>query len=198
MVLVHRAHLDSLDRWGLRCINDSVYLAARPRSSAGKAVNGYFTIFLKSAWGRHIVGAAIALLIVAPLLYMALEREPTFTLLDGALIPSPIKRGEKAQVIWHVKFSGSFCEGKMQREIIDSRRQLWPYVIRDRSARFVADPTNPGYGWIETAPLQLPDGIATGPATYRVTVFWYCNWLQRKLEWPIVVDRPVINFEVLE
>jgi len=161
-------------------------------------VNEFFARIFRHAWTRHLVGAMISLLIVAPLLWMALDREPTFTLLEGSIIPNPIRRGETATIVWRVKYSGSVCEGKMQREIIDARRQLWPYVIRERGAKYHPDPDYPGYGWIETVPLTLPDGIAPGPASYRATVFWYCNWLQRQLEWPIVVDRPVITFEVKE
>jgi len=147
---------------------------------------------------RHVVGAALALLIFAPVLFMLLDREPTYTLISGNIIPSTVHRGDPASVIWYVKTTNRSCPGKMQRDIVDSRRQLWPYVIRERAARFVPDPENPGYGWIETPTLLMPEGIATGPATYHVTVFWYCNWLQEKLEWPVVVDRPAIRFEVAE
>jgi hypothetical protein len=37
-----------------------------------------------------------------------------------------------------------------------------------------------------------------GPATYTVTNFFYCNWVQELLDWPITVHQPAIEFTIHE
>jgi hypothetical protein len=114
-----------------------------------------------------------------------------------------LKEGEKppaasAAVIWKwAEFSGRDCPGNTSRELVDSHRNLFPFLTRARAGVFHPDANDSAHGYVTTPPLVIADAMAPGPAVYYVTVFYYCNWLQRLLDWPIVAKYPPIQFEVV-
>lgn len=139
----------------------------------------------------------LALVVVGPLAWMAFDRAPPLDLYDGIIDPNDLPKGGTASVTWRATFSGRDCPGATQRELVDSRRGLWPQLTRERKGVFKPDEDNSRQGTVTTPPLELPEGMSSGPATYRVTNFYYCNWLQHALHWPIVRVSPPIHFEVL-
>ncbi len=141
----------------------------------------------------------IVALLILPFAWMALDRTPPLILHDGTITPAIVRPGQSGiQVEWRAKFSGRDCEGLSQREVVDARLNLWPQLARARKGNFIADEGNPNEGAVKTPALAIPEQISAGPATYRVTQFYYCNWLQKKLDWPIVQTSPPIRFEVVK
>ncbi|HMF51782.1 MAG TPA: hypothetical protein VK603_24205 [Candidatus Saccharimonadales bacterium] len=140
----------------------------------------------------------IAICFVGPVAWMALDRRPPLILYDGQLSPSKVQAGQTdVKVVWRAKFAGRDCGGLTQRELIDSKRYLWPALARSRAGIFQPDPNNKNEGTVVTPPLSIPDSMSPGRATYRVSQFYYCNALQRIMQWPIVAVSPPIEFEVL-
>jgi len=130
------------------------------------------------------------------MVWVALDRTPPLVLFDGKITPGIVNPGEHdVKVLWRARYSGRDCPGLTQRELIDSGRHLWPELKRVRGGIFEPDADNPLLGTVSTPPLYIPN-MLPGKAEYRVTQFYYCNWLQRLLNWPIVEVSPFITFEV--
>lgn len=162
---------------------------------------------LKPAWPRwrcrlhawyYFIPQTVALIIVAPLAWMALERTPPLRLHHGELFPSVVYPGQSdIEVVWQAHFSGRDCPGDTQRELIDSQANLWPKLRRARGGVFHPRQGTPREGTVTTPPLDIPSQMEPGPAEYRVTQFYYCNWLQRVLHWPIIETSEAIPFMVI-
>jgi hypothetical protein len=144
----------------------------------------------------YFIPQIIAVMIVAPLSWMAFDRTPPLALYDGVITPNVVRKNQAGvKLVWRARFSGRDCPGLSQREFVDSIRGLWPQLAHSRAGIFVPDPGSQTVGTVTTPPLMIPD-MAPGPATYQVTQFYYCNWLQRFLHWPIVQPSPYVRFEV--
>lgn len=134
--------------------------------------------------------------VVAYVVWTALDRTPPLTLFDGEVVPNIVHIDERdVQVFWKAHYSGRDCPGLSQRELVDSGRHLWPELKRMRAGVFMASQENPRLGTVITPPLTIPN-MLPGRAHYRVTQFYYCNWLQRLLNWPIIQTSPLVPFEV--
>jgi hypothetical protein len=132
------------------------------------------------------------------LTWLAMDRTPPLILFDGKVTPAIVRKGQEGvKVVWDADFAGRDCPGYSQRELVDSGHHLWPELRRARAGIFKADPDHPLTGKVVTPPLIIPN-LLPGPARYRVTQFYYCNWLQRLLEWPIIQTSPFIKFEVVK
>ena len=90
-----------------------------------------------------------------------------------------------------------YCPGRVQREIIDSAKHLWPRLSGETIAVWRAIPNGQGRGAFVTPSVHVPGEAEPGPAIYRVTTFFTCNWLQRVLHWPIVQQGPDIPFTIV-
>ncbi|HEY6032053.1 MAG TPA: hypothetical protein VIU44_15890 [Gaiellaceae bacterium] len=153
---------------------------------------------IASRWARHyfFIPEAFAVLVAAPLAWMAFDRDPPLRLHDGVVSPAVVAAGETVEVKWRANFSGRDCPGLTQREIVDSKNNIWPKVLRGRRGVFVPDSPGLSRGTVTTPPLEIPEQISPGRARYKVAQFYYCNFLQRWLAWPIVEVSPEITFEV--
>lgn len=142
----------------------------------------------------------IALLVVAPVAWMLfIDRAPPLVLYDGHLVPDKVYPGQvNVQVLWRARFAGRDCGGYSQRELVDAQANLWPKLTQPRAGIFHPSPGNPMDGTVTTPPLEIPPQMTLGPARYRVTQFYYCNWLQRWLDMPIVQTSVAIELEVVE
>jgi hypothetical protein len=128
---------------------------------------------------------------------MALDRTPPLDLYAGAITPAVVSRGQEGvEIIWRARYAGRDCPGYTQREIVDKNRNIWPFLVRSRRGIFKPDKDDPLNGTVETPPLSIPEAMSAGPASYKVTQFYFCNPLQWWLNWPIIKSSPYINFEV--
>jgi len=137
----------------------------------------------------HLTGAFIAIVIIGPIIYEARDRERPWTRLQGEIDPTHV--GQSFQVRWHATPLVRSCPGTIQIEII-SGSLIWPVLQRPVNTRI-------RIGQVDylTSPWPLYRDVPPGPATYRVTTFWYCNRLQELLDWPIVQVGPEIKFLAL-
>lgn len=138
----------------------------------------------------------VALLIAAPLAWMAFDRTPPLVLHDGVMTPSVVRAGQQnVKLVWRATYSGRDCPGLSQREFVDANRGLWPQLAHQRAGIFMPDSNNPLEGTVEVPPLAIPE-MMPGTGSYQVTQVYFCNWLQRVLRWPIVKTSPYVNFVV--
>ncbi|MDE2101781.1 MAG: hypothetical protein KGL39_31330 [Patescibacteria group bacterium] len=166
--------------------------------TAKAAAVSAFDRMIASRWAQHyfFIPQIFAFLIAAPVAWMAFDREPPLTLYNGRIVPPAVIAGQTVEVMWRAKFSGRDCPGLTQRELVDSKSNIWPKVLRGRRGVFVPDSPGSSTGTVKTPPLEVPRQMAAGRARYKVTQFYYCNVLQRWLAWPIVQASPEITFEV--
>jgi hypothetical protein len=146
----------------------------------------------------YFIPPIVAIFIIAPIAWMVFDREPPLDLYSGRIIPSQVAPGHEVSVVWQARFSGRDCPGYSQRELIDSRRNLWPELIRERRGKFHPSNEDPLIGTVTTPPLVIPEQMVKGTAYYQVTQFYFCNRLQILLRWPIIKPSVPIEFEVIE
>ena len=138
---------------------------------------------------------------------MAFDREPPWIRIEGALDPPAVQRGHEVQAHFIAvlpqpeRTEPRYCPGRVQREIIDSAKHLWPRLSTETIAVWRAIPNGQGRGELITPPAlppaRVPPEAELGSAIYRVTTFFTCNWLQRVLHWPIVQQGPDIPFTIV-
>lgn len=140
---------------------------------------------------------AFALFVVGPLAYFYFDNTPPQVRLHGYITSAsdpnkPPRVGENFTVHWTSTPHVRDCPGEVQVEIMQGDR-IWP-VLAKRKAM------NPDEGnkTFTPPPWPLPGDIRPGQATYRVSTFWDCNWLQIWLPWHFITEvGPDIEFTVL-
>jgi hypothetical protein len=185
-------HHPELDAWGNRLSVPAAY-ARRMRIIRHRV----------RFWSLNAVPLAIAAALAAWLALMAFDREPPWIRIGGTLDPPAVQRGHQVQAHFIAvlpqpeQTEPRYCPGRVQREIIDSAKHLWPRLSGETVAVWRAIPNGQGRGEFVTPRVFVPNEAEPGPATYRVTTFFTCNWLQRVLHWPIVQQGPDIPFTIV-
>lgn len=102
-----------------------------------------------------------------------------------ALRPWP---GGEVQIRYFVKRHQS-CATYVQRTLFDSQQLRIPLPSRE----FAASPGPVGEdSYLVSVPI--PEGVALGPANYRVITTYVCNFIHNL--WPIVVVAKDVGFEI--
>ena len=133
---------------------------------------------------------AVILAVMFPLAWQVSDRQPPWVRLSGMI--EDTRAGEPFVVKWLNTPNLRYCPGVVQVEII-SGPLIWPVM---RRAVGTAD-LPAGETEYNTPPWPLPSEVPPGNAIYRVTTFWYCNWVQKHLDWPVKQVGPDIQFKVL-
>jgi hypothetical protein len=153
-------------------------------------------------WLLNAIPLAIAAAVAGWIALMAFDRAPPWIRIEGTLDPPAVQRGHEVQAHYIAvlpqpeQTEPRHCPGRVQREIIDSARHLWPRLSGETVAVWHAIPNEQGRGEFVTPPVQVPSQAEPGPAIYRATTFFTCNWLQRVLHWPIIQQGPDIHFTI--
>lgn len=135
-------------------------------------------------WLGHIGAAAVSAFFIAPIVYMAADREPPVIRHSGEIVPPDPYPGGRISVVWHTTIK-RVCPGLVQRRIVDSTGTIWTLGMVEaeygRSDELIRS-------------FAIPFGIAWGEARYTATVQYRCNVLQDY--WPIIVEGPAVRFRV--
>lgn len=145
---------------------------------------------MKPGFATNVTAAFFAILFVAPVAWMALDRDPPYIRESGAIEPSEPIQGGDVSVNWKVKVKKSCppsTENNLTRMIVDAKGK-----------RHFYDPIPSVYG--QRTPsrikrtLPLPDDIAVGPAKYSSEACFACNPFQ--YIWPVCIGKPDLTFEI--
>lgn len=139
-------------------------------------------------WVRHGIGIILAFGVVGPLAFQAMDRKPPWYRISGSIDPVPA--GGFLTVTWQTTPLVRACPGTLQVELL-SGNLIWPVFQRPVSASTLGETR------FTPPPWPVPSEMPLGLAAYRVTSFWYCNWVQEFFDWPIVQVGPDIIFTVL-
>lgn len=131
----------------------------------------------------------IILILLSPFAWWLADRDPPWVRLKGYIAPTPA--GTEFVVDWTTTPLVRECKGQIQIEII-SGYMIWPVLRRQINPALVVGMTH-----YVTPPWVLDSDVPPGKTTYRVTTFWYCNWLQEVLHIPVIQVGPEIEFETL-
>ena len=142
---------------------------------------------------HHTLAASIGIIVVAPLLFMLLDRGQILVYENQRIVPDPVARGTRAaSVIDAVELRK--CDGYMQRVIIDSSGHTFSFTKETTNYREVSDPPRMRTLYRE---FVVPRGAAAGPAVHRVHLVRWCNVVQ-KLIWPIRETARDVHFVILD
>jgi hypothetical protein len=137
-------------------------------------------------WRNHsflwanIVAGAISLFVVAPITWLALDREPAYVVNSLKVLPPILPGGREAKLEWDFTVKRSGCEGQFYRVISDSVGVLRIY---DRfEDTFVHLPVGPHQS-LNTHPFFLPADMAPGPGKLTVYISSECTFFQHL--WPV-------------
>lgn len=143
----------------------------------------------------HTIAAFIAVLIVGPVLWMALDREPPYIIANGHMTPDHPYPGQQITIEWDLK-SVRACPASssatVHRTIVDSKGVKHDYATVH--AIFHTDRTNMDVPTIIRT-LDLPGNISPGLARYYSEACYPCNPIQEF--WPVCIQTPDILFEVV-
>jgi hypothetical protein len=138
------------------------------------------------------IAAFVSVLLVAPTMWMLMDRAPPYTFESVEIVPHDAVQGEDIQIHFTIKQDRPACGvGTIYREYREASGKLQLYEPIKRDA--VADPNNNQFTRIET----LPDSISLGPTIYRQTACYICNPIHSLLRWPVCVSTPNVHFNVV-
>lgn len=137
---------------------------------------------------RFIIDA-LFFLALSPFAWWLADREPPWIRIWGEI--QPTRAGDLFSVHWHTTPLSRECPGTLQVEVM-SGYVVWPVLRRQVNSEL-----NIGQIDYIAPPWPLAISVPRGTAKYRVTSFWFCNWMQEWLNWPIIQVGPDVEFEVL-
>ena len=146
----------------------------------------------------EIVGAAVAVLIVGPLAWWAMDRDPPLRVLGSPDVigSQPVARGALLKVRYRAVYLRR-CSGEGRRVFVDATHHVMsidPYQFRDGIGR---DGRPVALGLLRDQPAvsaAVPYGAAPGPARYQNVTQFYCNPLQKALRRGITFRYPIVDF----
>lgn len=131
--------------------------------------------------GAFLTAATLGILIT-----MWLDRTPPVDLIAASITPNPAEANGDIDVNYTVKELYP-CQGQSHRIIVDSAGGVHEY---QDVLTIVGAPERP----IDRnrilhihRTLKLPKGIHSGSASYRPSIVWRCNPIQKYL-WPLTVE----------
>lgn len=140
---------------------------------------------------QGFIATFVSMIVVAPVLWMLLDREPPYTFQSADISPSDVPQGAEIHITFRVKQTRAPCgPGLVYRELKESSGKLHVYDPVMRAAP--PDIVNNQFTRIS----KLPDNIGSGPTMYRGMACYTCNILQNWLRWPVCVSTPNVTFNV--
>jgi len=160
-----------------------------------------------------MAAAFASVFIVVPFVWFIMDRDPPYVRSNGEItaaepgncglfdgvsrhVNAPIRAGSCVEVKWSIKTyrncPAASNSDNVVRHLKDSLAITKPIGTIRRDA-----PETESKSSIVKQYLVLPMPLPVGTATYTSSACFACNPLQR-LFWPICIDEPEINFEVVE
>lgn len=141
---------------------------------------------------RHLLAASVALLVFY-LAFMLFNRTDPIHIIDQSVVAAKgqvIRPGSAVAIRWVATGVRPECTGYIRRRMISGTQSIYefenvPSVLQLNGEKRAFE-----------RQLTLPISFAPGVATYEARGYYYCNWVQRLLDWPIVIQRPSMTFTV--
>lgn len=132
---------------------------------------------------------AIILFFVATLTFWLQDRTAPVIVVDERVETPAVSHGQQLRVRYVIERKKT-CQVYLEQMVFDSQRGRFIMETQD----YLSEPL----GRDEFAVvLNVPYQMTTGPARYRAARSYFCNPVQRFLNWPITITQPDIGFEVV-
>src|ERR1035437_3307158 len=142
----------------------------------------------------NVIAAVVLLVIIIPGTWLVTDREPPLVLISGVAIPSAVVVGGTYRLKWTFKPANRACGGAVSWVLVDSERTRWTQP---------SEPTELNYKILNSDDKAVvgrehivPSGAAPGPAIFKTTADFVCNFTQHW--WPIHVEYSDVIINVLE
>lgn len=140
----------------------------------------------------HLLAATFAAFVFY-VAFQAFNRSDPIHIIDQSVTGvqgNPIRPGSTVAIRWVATGLNPQCTGYIRRRMISSTQVVYefenvPSVLQTLSQRREFERV-----------LTLPISFAPGKAIYEARGHYYCNWVQRVLDWPVVISRTPITFMV--
>jgi hypothetical protein len=139
------------------------------------------------------VATFVAMAVLGPILWMAMDRTPPYTFKKVEIAPDPAVQGGEIYITFTAKQNRPACgPGLVYREFREANGKLHLF---DPVMRAEAPELGPDRKFTRIA--TLPEAVSPGPTTYRGQSCYTCNPLHSWLRWPVCAATPEANFNVV-
>lgn len=136
----------------------------------------------------NIMACAVALGLVAPVVFQAFDSRTAYVINHGRTVPAEVVQGGKYQVQWDMISTGRNCSTIfVSQTISDSQEKIT--IIDSWTTYF-----NTLFVGRERV---MPESIAPGDAELRVSSKFYCNYFQWIMDRPVIKHWPPIKTKIL-
>jgi len=124
--------------------------------------------------------------------YWVTDRDPPAKLVSARVLTPVIHEGGVVKVIY-VLDRNRYCRVRVEQVLYDSENIRHPALDLD----FAIDPGRQKMGTDSIGmAVKIPEWFAKGPAIHRAVRAYYCNPLQKFLDWPVILAGPDMEFSV--
>lgn len=138
-------------------------------------------------WKCHVAALVVSVGVAGPIAWQVFDRTLPFERTSGLILPPDPHPGSQMTVKWEGRIN-RHCSGTIRREIIDSQGKVHQIADVPSDITVLVSPTS------FKRTFTLPSSVVPGPAFYKSTSYFVCNWTQRW--WPIKGEFPAIPFNV--
>jgi hypothetical protein len=142
---------------------------------------------MRSAWGRNVTGALVAIIIIGPVTYVLTDRSPPADILNVSVAPPKIKGGECGTIYFRA-YVRKICPSKIDQRIYTSLDHVWPLRPFESSGPQSTGEQTFAYTFC------LPWTIQSATGSFQQRMEFEC-WPFNSL-WPIKKDLPEATFEI--
>lgn len=145
-------------------------------------------------WRQHAVASFCAVFLIAPIVWMLMDRNPPYVRNSGMIMPDHPAPGDFVGVRWNITVS-RVCPPNVPfnvtRTIVDGSGKIHEFTPVTGVYGTEEQPNSPTL----SRAFQLPTSITPGPAVYRSTACFACNPIHYL--WPVCVKTPEIAFTII-
>lgn len=150
---------------------------------------------MKETIKHNLIPALLALLVFAPIAWVAADRTPPYEALSGVTVPEKISRGQPYKIAWKLQPNPNVkCPGTVYLFLVDSAGTI--YIIPPRPSSFGLLPITSGPTVIFGSEHNLDPNAALGPAKIYVTLELVCNFSQWL--WPLELKHKPVDTEIIK
>ena len=139
----------------------------------------------------HLLAASFGALVFY-LAFLAFNRSDPVHIIDQSITGvrgDPIRPGSTVAIRWVAEGVRPQCSGYIRRRMVSATQVVYEF---ENVTSVLQYSNSKAFERV----LTLPISFAPGKATYEARGHYYCNWVQRVLDWPVVISRTPITFMV--
>lgn len=134
----------------------------------------------------------LGVIVAGTLGYWIQDRDIPAKIVEYRVVTPRVEQGGVVKIIYVLE-RVKYCKVHVEQVIYDHQNIRYPGPDLD----FAIDPGRQKMGRDEVGmATKLPDWFSPGTAIHRAVRAYYCNPLQRVIDWPVVLIGPDLEFEV--